>query len=182
LQIAAAAQLLSDILGDVTRPALGGVEGGDPDRIGVLAAKQVNDYGFQIGGLDIRLPLGAPFAAKIIDHEVNCLIGAVRHDRRSPIRTHTQLPTKRNTGEFKHETGNRSCQKSSIGLLARDESHLFNAERPIDRLLGCGHRCGVAMCFAHDHYASRNGRRPCPHVPPDALNHCVFDASMFHAK
>jgi hypothetical protein len=97
---------------DVLRPALGGIECDDPDRIVILAAKEINDHGFQIGGLDVRLPIGAPFAAKIVDNEINGLIGAIRHDRRSPVRTtHTQLPTNATPSEFKHETGNRSCTK-----------------------------------------------------------------------
>ena len=53
LQIAAPAQLMGDICGDVLRPALGGVEGDDADRVVVLAGQQVLDHGFQVGGLDV---------------------------------------------------------------------------------------------------------------------------------
>lgn len=51
LQIAAPAQLLGDILGDVTRPAFGAVEADDLIRPAVLTGEQIGDDGLEIGGL-----------------------------------------------------------------------------------------------------------------------------------
>jgi hypothetical protein len=51
LQIAATAQFAGDVFGNVFRPALGGIKGDDADRIAILAAQQVLNYRFEVGGL-----------------------------------------------------------------------------------------------------------------------------------
>ena len=50
LEIAASAQFLSNVFGDVVRPSLFGVEGDDADRIVVLARKEILNNGFQVRG------------------------------------------------------------------------------------------------------------------------------------
>jgi hypothetical protein len=70
LEIAASAQFPGDVLGDVLRPFLGGVEGDDPDRAFVLPLKQVEDHGFQIGGLSVGFTPDATMAAEVIQNEV----------------------------------------------------------------------------------------------------------------
>jgi len=60
---------LGDIFGGVLRSAFGGVEGEDPDRVFVLTFRQIEDHGFQIGGLDVGFPVDAPAAPKIVNHE-----------------------------------------------------------------------------------------------------------------
>jgi hypothetical protein len=47
-------------------------------------------------------------AEEIIEHEINGLIGAVRHNRGGPAPTHTQLPGNGNTANSSHE----SCESS----------------------------------------------------------------------
>jgi hypothetical protein len=59
LQIAATAQFAGDIFGNVFRPALGGIEGDDADRVAVLAGQQVSNDGFEVGGFVIGFAPGA---------------------------------------------------------------------------------------------------------------------------
>jgi hypothetical protein len=47
LKVAAAAQFAGDILGNIFRPALGGIEGDDADRVTILAGQQVLNYRFR---------------------------------------------------------------------------------------------------------------------------------------
>ena len=51
LQIAATAQFAGDVLGNIFRPALGGIEGDDADRVTILAGQQVLNYRFDVGVL-----------------------------------------------------------------------------------------------------------------------------------
>jgi hypothetical protein len=51
LQVAAPTRLLGNILGDVTRPALGAVEAENLDRPVVLTGEQIGDDGFEVGSL-----------------------------------------------------------------------------------------------------------------------------------
>jgi hypothetical protein len=51
LQIATSAQFLSNLCRNVLRPAFGGVESNYPDRIAVLACKQVLNNGLQVSPL-----------------------------------------------------------------------------------------------------------------------------------
>jgi hypothetical protein len=74
-----------DIFGNVFGPALGGIEGDNADRVGILAGEQILDDGFQIGGLVIGLDPGATRFAGIIRHQIHRLIVAVGHDRLRPI-------------------------------------------------------------------------------------------------
>jgi hypothetical protein len=50
---------VSDIFGHVLRPTLSGVEGDDPDRVAVLAAKKVLDDGFKVRGFVVGFAPGA---------------------------------------------------------------------------------------------------------------------------
>ena len=56
LQIAATVQFAGDVLGNIFRPALGGIEGDDADRVTILAGQQVLNYRFEVGGFVIGLP------------------------------------------------------------------------------------------------------------------------------
>jgi hypothetical protein len=82
LQIAAASQFLSDILGHVLRPALGSIERDDADWIAVLSGQKVLDNRFQIGGLAVGFSPDLTQAAEIFGNEVDVIIGAARHNRR----------------------------------------------------------------------------------------------------
>ena len=55
---------MGDIFGNVFRPAFGGVEGDDADRIAVLAGQQVLDDRFEIGRLVIGFAPGAAYRPK----------------------------------------------------------------------------------------------------------------------
>jgi hypothetical protein len=69
----------------ILRPFLGGIEGDDPDRVFVLAFEQVEDDSFQIGGFNVCLPVDPALLTEIINHELDGLIVALRHNRRRPI-------------------------------------------------------------------------------------------------
>ena len=58
LQIAATAQFAGDVLGNIFRPALGGIEGDDADRVTILAGQQVLNYRFEVGGFVIGFAPG----------------------------------------------------------------------------------------------------------------------------
>ena len=47
LQIAATAQFARDVFRNVFRPAFGGIEGDDADRVAILAGQQVLNYRFE---------------------------------------------------------------------------------------------------------------------------------------
>ena len=59
LQIAATAQFARDVFRNVFRPALGGIEGDDADRVAILAGQQVLNYRFEVGGFVIGFASGA---------------------------------------------------------------------------------------------------------------------------
>ena len=63
LQIAATAQFAGDVLGNIFRPALGGIEGDDADRV-VLPGDQVLNYRFEVGGCVIGFPPGAAYSTE----------------------------------------------------------------------------------------------------------------------
>jgi hypothetical protein len=78
------------------------IEGG-PHGISVLAVEQVEDHRFQIGRLDVGFSPNSATRAEVIDHEIDVQIAALSTiDGVQPV---MQFPRKRNTGEFKHETG-----------------------------------------------------------------------------
>ena len=82
LQIAAAAQLLGDGVGDIARPACGRVEGDDANGTAVLAVQQIRDYGFETGGFGAGLaPRLTDPAAEVVEHKINVLVIARWHDR-----------------------------------------------------------------------------------------------------
>jgi hypothetical protein len=58
----------------------------------VLAVKKFYDQGFQIGGLNVSLRINPAIPAKIIDHEINAMIVAIRHDRRPWSGSRTKTP------------------------------------------------------------------------------------------
>ncbi len=68
LQIAAASQF--HVRRYILRPFLGGIECNNPDWIAVLAFEQIEDDGFEIGGLDIRLPINSAIPPEIVNYEV----------------------------------------------------------------------------------------------------------------
>ena len=59
LQIAAPAQFVSHVFGNVLRPSLFSVEGDDADRIVVLARKEILDNGFQVRRFVVGFAPGA---------------------------------------------------------------------------------------------------------------------------
>jgi hypothetical protein len=73
-------------------PTLNGVESDNPNGIAVLAGHQIGDGGFEVAFFDGRFAIGAAQWAKIIDHDIDGLIVAARHNRWRPRLTHfTQL-------------------------------------------------------------------------------------------
>jgi hypothetical protein len=56
---------------------------------------------------------------------------------------------------------------------------LFRSQRPVNRLLGCGHSLRFDCRLAHNHHAI-NRRRPFPDAALDALNNGVFDVPILH--
>jgi hypothetical protein len=67
LEIAALAQFVRHVRRYILRPFLGDVEGDDPGRVFVLAVQQIGDDGFQVGGLDVSLPVYPAIATEVID-------------------------------------------------------------------------------------------------------------------
>ena len=75
---------MCDVGRNVLRPLFGGVEGDDANRIFVLALKQIEDHGFQIGGFDVgarKIYLAGVRSHRILDPsdasaEVHLAVGA----------------------------------------------------------------------------------------------------------
>jgi hypothetical protein len=63
-QIAAPADFLGEVLGEVARPPLERVEAEHPDRAVILAFDQVLDHGLKIGLLLVRFAPDAPVSAE----------------------------------------------------------------------------------------------------------------------
>jgi hypothetical protein len=53
LQIATAAQFAGDFFGDIFRPAVGGIEGDDANRVIILADQEVSNDRFEVGAFVI---------------------------------------------------------------------------------------------------------------------------------
>ena len=84
LPVTAVLQFTGDIFGDVPGPAFSGVEADDANRIGLLAPKQLRNYGFKVcGGLGVGL---SPATPEIVEHQ------QTRDKGRGPI-THDATPT-----------------------------------------------------------------------------------------
>jgi hypothetical protein len=83
LQVATPAKLLGDVLGDITRPALGAVEADDLDRAVILAGEQIGDDGLEIGRLVVGFTPDAAQPAQIVHHEVDVTVIATGNDGRS---------------------------------------------------------------------------------------------------
>jgi hypothetical protein len=97
LEIAALTQLVRHVGRYILRPLLSGVETDDPVRVLILAVQQISDHGFQIGGLDIGLPVNAAVAAEVVHHEVYVLVVAFRDDGWCPACSgHTQYSNNNN--------------------------------------------------------------------------------------
>jgi hypothetical protein len=73
----------------------------------------------------------------------------------------------------------RRSKTASIGESGRNEPLPFRSKRPVNRLLGCGHRFRFDCRLAHDHCA-RNRSGPFPDAALDALNDGIFDVPVFH--
>jgi hypothetical protein len=59
---------MGNVHGDVLRPAFGGVEGDDADRVGVLTGEKVLNHRLQIGGFVIGFNLGAARFPEVVSH------------------------------------------------------------------------------------------------------------------
>jgi hypothetical protein len=64
-----------DIFRNTLGPSLRRVEGGDADRVIELAGHHIGDDGLEVGPLDIGPTEGSAQAPKVIDDEVEGLIG-----------------------------------------------------------------------------------------------------------
>jgi hypothetical protein len=74
------AQLVGDIQGHVTGPALGGVERHDADGMTILVAHKVADQRFSVSVFRVGLAPTTPSPAEVIEHEIGVLIGPVGHN------------------------------------------------------------------------------------------------------
>jgi hypothetical protein len=92
--MAAPADLLGDVLGDVAQPALKRVEAEHPDRAFVLTREQLLDDGLQIGMLGVGFAPDAAEPAEIVHHQREIVIGAAK--ARSPYAYWNSTP-KRNS-------------------------------------------------------------------------------------
>src|SRR5260370_38745674 len=78
----ALAQRLGEVFGNIPRPALGSIETNDANGVAVLAVQQIRDDGFEIGIFYVGLAPCLPKpAAEVIEHKINVLIIARRHNR-----------------------------------------------------------------------------------------------------
>ena len=57
-----------------------GLKADDASRVFVLAGKEVEDNGFQIGGLDVGFPIDPSIPAEVVDHKIDALIVTSRYD------------------------------------------------------------------------------------------------------
>src|SRR4051812_9621539 len=69
-------QFESDVLRDVSAPALGDIEAHHESGVNVLAFQQIADDGLTIGVADIALPPRLAVVTKVIDDEIDVLIDA----------------------------------------------------------------------------------------------------------
>jgi len=74
LQIAAPPDLHGDILGDIARPSLSGVEAHDPQGVLVLARQEIGDDGFEVVGPHLGLTPAAAEVAEVVRHQIDGLI------------------------------------------------------------------------------------------------------------
>src|SRR5438094_2900676 len=85
-----------DLGGDLRRyvlgPVLQRVVGDHPDRIVELPRQQLADRGLEIGALEFGFAIDRVPRAKTVDHEIDGLICAKRHDVRYFADWHTHLP------------------------------------------------------------------------------------------
>src|SRR6266404_7493675 len=68
---------------------------------------------------------------------------------------------------------------SSLGLRLH-KPRLFRSKRPVNRALGFCHSLGFGGSSAPYGNACVERDRPFPHVPSNALNDAILDASIFH--
>jgi hypothetical protein len=73
-----------NIFGHVLCPVFEGIEGDDAKRIVELTGDQIADDCFRIGSLDLGFAADASFRADAIHHDINGLIGSIRHEPRHP--------------------------------------------------------------------------------------------------
>jgi hypothetical protein len=67
----AASNLIGDVHGHITAPALGDVEGDDADQVAVLARKQQADHCLAVSSIFVCLALGSPEpGTEVIQHDV----------------------------------------------------------------------------------------------------------------
>jgi len=81
-------QFESDLLRDVSAPALSDIETHHERGVDVLTFQQIADDGLTIGVADIALPPRLAVVAKVIDNEIDVLIDARNNGRRG---MHIQL-------------------------------------------------------------------------------------------
>src|SRR5436190_10317386 len=81
-----------DILRNVFRPVLEGIECDNAKRLVELAGDQIGDDGLQIGSLDFGFGKDAASRSKTVHHHVDRLVGSVRHHSWRPA-WHPRAPT-----------------------------------------------------------------------------------------
>jgi hypothetical protein len=105
LQVAPAAQFVSNVLGNVLRPTLRRVERDYADGMAVLAFQQGGYSSFQVCVLAIGFNVRPTQQAKVVLDNIYRLIGPIRHNGRRPSgRTHPTLHNDNSNFDFKaHE-------------------------------------------------------------------------------
>ena len=80
LQVAAPAQLLGDVGGNVLRPFFGGIEADHANRVFILAGQQVENDGLELGRAVVGFAPDPAEPAEVVYHQADVMIVAVGHD------------------------------------------------------------------------------------------------------
>jgi hypothetical protein len=71
---------MSDVFGNIARPALSGIEAHNADGVAVLPFEEISEDALEIGGFNICFWPDAPEPAEILDYHVNILIVVLGYD------------------------------------------------------------------------------------------------------
>ena len=136
LGVAASLDFECDVLRNIFRPMLRGVERNDADRVTELAGNQVHYDRFEIRLLDLGFPVDRTQRTKTVDDKVDGLVGAAGHRIRC---THNPTPNTMNTVLEKAYLGRRVLARGHATL---DCANLAERESRVDHRRGVigGHR------------------------------------------
>ena len=81
------------------------IEGDNANGVIELAAQKIGNDGFDVGPLDLGLPINAARSGEAIDYEVDGLIRAVGHGRWRPLTHLSNILTPANTSSLYSPVG-----------------------------------------------------------------------------